>query len=360
MKAPSKDTSLEASLPVVPPTPVRAVAKLLTHALSIKQDLFNNDDDDTTGLPDSENPDDDPFVDWLETVHEEVEPVDDSIRDGEGASGEVDQSEAADGPCAPASSSRDGTLGMEAAIKEAVEMLQKSSLSLCMKSSSAPLELKVNAHIPMSSTDADALAIMPKTANEIQSEAERLHLRQRTVELQAANILNEVYCKSLREQLAFQDEKKRKGKGKGKLVGDGLPVLLTSDEFYERVVEFEKAQIQKERGKEERAANKESLQKELEEWKVLVEEREEWIKNRRLAWAKEKEDHAAEKAKWALNKKAGKVKGKFTKPTPKLGPLPDVIPKPKLQTSIADDEAELDVADGDEGQRGNDDSDDSE
>ncbi|KAF8869443.1 hypothetical protein CPB85DRAFT_1358166 [Mucidula mucida] len=219
----------------------------------------------------------------------------------------------------------------------------------------------------MSSTDADALAIMPKTANEIrllaalrESEAERLHLCQRTVELQAANILNEVYCKSLRERLAFQDEKKRKGKGKGKLVGDGLPVLLTSDEFYERVVEFEKAQIQKERGKEECAVNKESLQKELEEWKVLVEEREEWTKNRRLAWAKEKEDHAAEKAKWALNKKAGKVKGKFTKPTPKLGPLPAVIPKPKLQTSIADDEAELDVADGDEGQRGNDDSDDSE
>ncbi|KAF8899860.1 hypothetical protein CPB85DRAFT_1327166 [Mucidula mucida] len=318
MKAPSKDTLL----PVVPPTPVCAVAKLLTHALSIKQDLFNNDDDDATGLPDPENPDDDPFVDWLETVHEEVEPVDDSIRDGKGASGEVDQSEAADGPCAPASSSRDGTLGMEAAIKEAVKMLQKSSLFLCMKSSSAPLELKVNAHIPM---------------------PERLHLRQRTIELQAANILNE-------------DEKKRKGKGKGKLVGDGLPVLLTSDEFYERVVEFEKAQIQKERGKEERAANKESLQKELEEWKVLVEEREEWIKNRRLAWAKEKEDHAAGKAKWALNKKAGKVKGKFTKPTPKLGP----IPKPKLQTSIVDDEAELDVADGDEGQRKNDDSDDSE
>ncbi|KAF8869294.1 hypothetical protein CPB85DRAFT_1184121, partial [Mucidula mucida] len=104
----------------------------------------------------------------------------------------------------------------------------------------------------------DALAIMPKTANEIrllaalrESEAEQLHLCQRTIELQAANILNEVYCKSLRKRLAFQDEKKRKGKGKGKLVGDGLLVLLTSDEFYERVVEFEKAQIQKERGKEE-------------------------------------------------------------------------------------------------------------
>ncbi|KAF9027322.1 hypothetical protein BDZ89DRAFT_935987, partial [Hymenopellis radicata] len=103
--------------------------------------------------------------------------------------------------------------------------------------------------IPNSTPFADALAITPSTANELrlltalrESEAEKQYLRQRTTELQAANILNEVYCKTLRERLAFQETKKQKGKGKGRLVGDGLPVLLTGDEFYERVVEFEKAQ----------------------------------------------------------------------------------------------------------------------
>ena len=57
------------------------------------------------------------------------------------------------------------------------------------------------------------------------------------INLQAASIPNEAYCKRLCGQLLFQEGKKAKGKMKGKLMGDGLLVLLTEDEFFEKVVE---------------------------------------------------------------------------------------------------------------------------
>jgi hypothetical protein len=51
--------------------------------------------------------------------------------------------------------------------------------------------------------------------------------------IQAANVLNELYCARLRKQLACK-EKKKSG-GKGRLTGDGLLCLLSGDEFYEKV-----------------------------------------------------------------------------------------------------------------------------
>jgi hypothetical protein len=74
----------------------------------------------------------------------------------------------------------------------------------------------------------DLLTIQPKTRNEInllaalrESEARVQSLKNRVVERQATNILNEMYCDTLRRQLAHQEKKKSGLKGKGKLVGDG-------------------------------------------------------------------------------------------------------------------------------------------
>ena len=52
----------------------------------------------------------------------------------------------------------------------------------------------------------------------------------------------------LRGQLAHYEKKKNTPKGVGKLVGDGLPRLLSSDELYGRVVEF----AEKDRARESR------------------------------------------------------------------------------------------------------------
>ncbi|KAG1742270.1 uncharacterized protein EDB91DRAFT_1000947, partial [Suillus paluster] len=51
-----------------------------------------------------------------------------------------------------------------------------------------------------------------------------------------------LYCSQLRGQLANQEEKKQSKKKNGKLMGDGLPRLLSGDDFYKRVVNHEKEQ----------------------------------------------------------------------------------------------------------------------
>ena len=90
-----------------------------------------------------------------------------------------------------------------------------------------------------------ALSIKPKTNNErillaaLHESVDQLeYQKQQNLEIQAARILNTTYCKSLAEKLAVQENTKSKPKKK-KLMSDGLPVFLTDDFFYEKVVEFE-------------------------------------------------------------------------------------------------------------------------
>ncbi|KIJ59142.1 hypothetical protein HYDPIDRAFT_101249 [Hydnomerulius pinastri MD-312] len=70
--------------------------------------------------------------------------------------------------------------------------------------------------------------------------------KKRVITLQAQAVLNEVYCNKLWFQLAFKEEKLANPDAPGKLVEDGLPRLLSGDEFYERVVEFTQWQKEKE------------------------------------------------------------------------------------------------------------------
>jgi hypothetical protein len=60
------------------------------------------------------------------------------------------------------------------------------------------------------------------------------------VGMQSTVVLQSMFCDHLSGQLAAQEEKKKKKK-KGQLNGDGMPRLLTSDEFYHRVVEHQNA-----------------------------------------------------------------------------------------------------------------------
>ena len=58
--------------------------------------------------------------------------------------------------------------------------------------------------------------------------------------MQSSAILHVMYCDCLTEQLAAQEARQKKQR-KGQLNGDGLPKLLTGDEFYMQVVKHEKA-----------------------------------------------------------------------------------------------------------------------
>ena len=93
------------------------------------------------------------------------------------------------------------------------------------------------------------------------------------LELQAAGVLNKLYCQVLRSQLAHHKKKQTTKKGSSQLVGDGLPRLLSGDDFYKKVVEFTQAQ---EQAKEEKRARAEACNERAEamkQWSKRDEER---------------------------------------------------------------------------------------
>ena len=131
----------------------------------------------------------------------------------------------------------------------------------------------------------------------------------------------------------------------GKLVGDGLPRLLSGDEFYERVVDFTDRQKRTEREKAERKEARVGRVEVMKEWHTADEERKRQNAVRRLKYKEVK-------AVWeAAKKKAAVQKQRFGLPAPKLGKCPGPYPKPALVVPLgeSDDEAEVeDESDSDE------------
>ncbi|KAF8143177.1 hypothetical protein K438DRAFT_1477735, partial [Mycena galopus ATCC 62051] len=108
--------------------------------------------------------------------------------------------------------------------------------------------------------------------------------KKRLVAMQSALVLNGAYVDLVRGQLAAQ-EKKKIEKKKGRLVGDGLPRLLTSREF------FEQNARDKEEGLKQRKASREEKTAALKEWKVLDDTRK--ARNKVI-----KEEHAVRLKAW--------------------------------------------------------------
>lgn len=112
-----------------------------------------------------------------------------------------------------------------------------------------------------------------------------------------------MYCNKLQFQLQHAEEKKEKGKTKGKLVGDGLLLLLSGDEFYEKVVKFTQWQQEEASKKATREHKKAELMGPITEWK-----------KQELAW---KADNEAKRQcycdallKWEEAKKVAKAQKK--------------------------------------------------
>jgi hypothetical protein len=147
-------------------------------------------------------------------------------------------------------------------------------------------------------------------------------------------VLNEMYCSMLRGQLAHYEKKKNTPKGVGKLVGDGLPRLLSSDEFYERVVEFTDRQKRTELEKAERNEAREGRAEVMKEWRKVDEERKRQNVARRLRYKEEKTEWEAAKKKAVAQKK------RFGVPAPKLGKCPGPYPKPAQVVPLGESENE--------------------
>ncbi|KAK0481012.1 hypothetical protein EDD18DRAFT_1022601, partial [Armillaria luteobubalina] len=189
-----------------------------------------------------------------------------------------------------------------------VECLAESSLSTLVNTFSLPGNSPQTCQEipPQQKPSIPTLDFVPSTEHEhtLASIIQRLEwenelLCQCAIELQAANVLNEAYCAVLCEQLAFKEEKgKKKKTASGWLMGDGMPVLLTGDDFYERVVQWEKSQEEAAAAKQNRKAAKVMRDSKLADW---IKKCDEWtaeIKRIEETWDKAKEEWNEEKEKW--------------------------------------------------------------
>ncbi|KIJ08197.1 hypothetical protein PAXINDRAFT_60948, partial [Paxillus involutus ATCC 200175] len=167
---------------------------------------------------------------------------------------------------------------LQTRISEAITKLSTTEITNLLTdkplSSSLKMPAAVVEPIQALETSPNLLAIEPNTKNEVlllgalrEAEERCEAYKQRVITLQAQTVLNEAYCNKLHFQLAFQEEKKKNPGAPGKLVEDGLPRLLSGDEFYEKVVEFTKWQKEKEVQKETRQAEREELKAANDEWK---------------------------------------------------------------------------------------------
>ena len=255
MMAPSKTTSMEGHLPIVPPTPVRVVSNLLSDLLGIliQEDLESDGDAGLESEDEDEEWEDDNRSHHLRvgnpiTMETITEENGDGISDDEEWEGitkamdELEIASAKETPHSEVDAQHERLKKAKDCIMEAVKRLQGPLLTRLVSSHSQPGPSK--SLPPLSSNPSMAiqsgLSVEPKTNNELilltalrESRAEVEFFQRRNLEVQAATILNEIYCKDLSAKLAFheQEKGKKRGEGRKKLMGDGLPVLLTGDYF---------------------------------------------------------------------------------------------------------------------------------
>ncbi|KAJ7438774.1 hypothetical protein B0H11DRAFT_1689936, partial [Mycena galericulata] len=141
------------------------------------------------------------------------------------------------------------------------------------------------------------------------------------ISMQSSLVLNGAYCDLVRGQLAAQEEDK-KAKKSGRLVGDGLPRLLTSTEFVRRVVAFHEAAEAKEAELLQRKATRTERSEAMNEWKELERVRKDENEKIRERWQADVKVWEAERDRAKLLKKRPSwkkpvLKGKLFSPVPK-------------------------------------------
>lgn len=196
----------------------------------------------------------------------------------------------------------------QTAAKDAFNALGRSTSSLC----------------PLADfSNAQQTALLEGEAREAQSKAVIMGM-------QSSIVLQGMFCERLSSQLAGQEEKQRKRK-KGQLNGDGLPRLLTGDDFYNRVAEHERTSAIEEAARQARKRQRNERAGLMDPWKQAEKERLERNKARRTAFH---EELALWTEECARAKEEGRRPG-WVKP--KLGKLEKPIPKPGADVHDGDD-----------------------
>ncbi|EGO04738.1 hypothetical protein SERLA73DRAFT_68404 [Serpula lacrymans var. lacrymans S7.3] len=135
-----------------------------------------------------------------------------------------------------------------------------------------------------------------------------------------------MFCGCLSGQLAAQEEKQKRRK-KGQLNSDGLPRLLTGDEFYNRVLEHQTILDAAKAAQEDCCKQKEEQSGALTEWKKLKKLRKTRNTAHREAYHeamhlwKEESNLAKQERRWVgwAKPKLGKLESQAPKPGPVQG-----------------------------------------
>jgi hypothetical protein len=170
------------------------------------------------------------------------------------------------------------------------------------------------------------------------------HHTSQIVNMQSSLVLNGAYCDLVRGQLAAQEDSK-KSKKKGRLVGDGMPRLLTSNEFVRRVVAFQKTAEDTAVESEKRRVTKAERKEAMTGWRRLEKIRKDENQAIRARW---QESVTA----WEVERDRAKLAGRrpaWKKPV-LTGQLLSPVPKPPL---VADEGEEPAAGPSNGGARGN-------
>ena len=119
-----------------------------------------------------------------------------------------------------------------------------------------------------------------------ESQARDIQSKAAMVGMQLTIVLQGLFCERLSSQLAGQEDKQKKRK-KGQLNGDGLPRLLTEDNFYNRVAEHERTSTIEEAAREARKKRRNQQAGLMDPWKQAEKERLERNNSRRIAFREE-------------------------------------------------------------------------
>ncbi|KAF4566342.1 hypothetical protein AB1N83_014465 [Pleurotus pulmonarius] len=141
------------------------------------------------------------------------------------------------------------------------------------------------------------------------------------ISAQSALVLNSAYCDLVQGQLQAQEESHKKAK-KGRLVGDGLPRLLSAQDFVTRVADFHQQAQDREKAQKQQKATREDHARELAIWRQLEGERIEENKKVRTRWqelvkAWEEERDAVKREKREIGWKKPLLRDMLFPPIPK-------------------------------------------
>lgn len=177
----------------------------------------------------------------------------------------------------------------------ATQRLAQTSAGFLLSSSpvksSSNVPLHIPNYLPPLPTPTDLLSSIPNTILEerlllsLQQYAQReLQYYSALTEMQAALVLQSLYCERLQGQLFAKETKDSAPKATGKLASDGLPRCLTADEFVEQVQAYVQRQLNESAEKDKRKQAKEEYFKAVENWAKLEDARKAAKQRRTAEW----------------------------------------------------------------------------